>query len=204
MVQCEVRGEVIIVGLKDGKIPWPVGKREGNLSLVVYKGLAKAVRKEANQAVAHWFGITGQTVTKWRRAMGVGPTTPGTSKLRSGYAQEPWARRAIKKAQDKATDPERRRKISESKIGKPRPASVHEALRKANTGSKRSEESSGKMSTAHRSRGTRPPKAGRPWSKKEDRGALSLSMKGAAKVTGRTVKAVEMRRVVLRKLGRLK
>ena len=35
-------------------------------SLVVYKGLAKAVRPESAQAVAHWWGLTPQTVTKVR------------------------------------------------------------------------------------------------------------------------------------------
>ena len=49
----EVRGEVTIVGLSAAKIPWPVGKRGRAKSLVVYSGLADAVRKESNQAVCH-------------------------------------------------------------------------------------------------------------------------------------------------------
>ena len=42
-----VRGEVRIVGLSEGRIPWPVGIRGSNRALVVRKGLAKAVRRES-------------------------------------------------------------------------------------------------------------------------------------------------------------
>ena len=55
MVLCEVRGEMDITGMIDAPIPWPIGKGgAGRHSLIVYKGLAKAVRREPNQAVAHW------------------------------------------------------------------------------------------------------------------------------------------------------
>jgi hypothetical protein len=48
-VFCEVRGRVTVYGLSDGPIPWPVGKRGRAKALVVYKGLAKALRRESNQ-----------------------------------------------------------------------------------------------------------------------------------------------------------
>jgi hypothetical protein len=64
-VRCEVRGEVVIVGLSDGPIPWLVGeRRRGRPCLVVYRGLARAVRRQAEQAVAHWWGISEQTFGK--------------------------------------------------------------------------------------------------------------------------------------------
>jgi len=70
-VFCEVRGEVTICGLSDAPIPWPIGKRgRSRNSLVVYKDLEKAIRRESNQTVAYWWGITPQTVTKWRKALG--------------------------------------------------------------------------------------------------------------------------------------
>jgi hypothetical protein len=56
VVVCEVRGEVTICGLTDAPIPWPVGIKKSSRSLVVYGALAKAVRTEPNQAVAHWWG----------------------------------------------------------------------------------------------------------------------------------------------------
>jgi hypothetical protein len=56
-VLCEVRGELTITGLSDAPIPWPLGKSgRGRHSLVVYKGLAKAIRRESNQAICCWGG----------------------------------------------------------------------------------------------------------------------------------------------------
>jgi hypothetical protein len=52
-----VRGEVVVCGLSDGTIPWPVGRRGRNQGLVVYQGLARALRRESAIAVAHWWGV---------------------------------------------------------------------------------------------------------------------------------------------------
>jgi hypothetical protein len=57
VVRCEVRGEVRVVGVSEGLVSWPVGIKASNRALVVYKGLAKAVRRESAQAVAHWWGV---------------------------------------------------------------------------------------------------------------------------------------------------
>ena len=64
-VTCQVRGVVEIVGLSDGPYPWPVGRLDWKLELIVYKGLAKAVREEAADAVAAHFGVPQTTVKKW-------------------------------------------------------------------------------------------------------------------------------------------
>jgi hypothetical protein len=90
----------------------------------------------------------------------VPPFNPGTLRLRRDYAFEPAYVAARKKARTKARDPERRRKIAESKLGKPRPRHVIEAVRAANLGRKLSNETRRKMSLAPKRRGTRPPKAG--------------------------------------------
>src|SRR3954447_10035285 len=79
---CEVRGEVVVCGMTDARIPWPVGKRGRARSLVVCGGLAEAVRRESNAAVCRWWGVTPQTVSKWRKALGVGPVTEGTRRLK--------------------------------------------------------------------------------------------------------------------------
>jgi hypothetical protein len=63
-VRCEVRGEVEVVGLHEAPIPWPVGKKGRAKSLVVFKDLAMAVRREAEIAVAHHWGVDKQTVRK--------------------------------------------------------------------------------------------------------------------------------------------
>jgi hypothetical protein len=92
VLSCEARDcDVIVIGYTDGRISWPVGRKKGTSgrSLVVYGDLAEAVRLESNQAVCYWFGVTQQTVTKWRKALGVGVTNDGTNRLRPDYQQEP-------------------------------------------------------------------------------------------------------------------
>ena len=60
-VRCQVRGEVVIVALSDAPIPWPLCKRGKWLVPVVYQGLARALRRESAQAVAHHWRIACQT-----------------------------------------------------------------------------------------------------------------------------------------------
>ena len=51
-VFCEVRGEMVITGMTDAPIPWPIGKcGRGRHTLIVYKDLAKAARRESEQAI---------------------------------------------------------------------------------------------------------------------------------------------------------
>jgi len=50
----------------------------------------------------------------------------------------------------------------------------------------------------HRARGTRPPKAGRPWTAAEDEAIRTLRPAEAARETGRTLGAVNGRRRELR------
>jgi len=83
-VLCQVRGEMIVRGMTGAPIPWPLGSPKGHggqHSLIVYKDLAKAIRRESNQAVAHWWGIDPQMVTKWRKLLNVKRGTQGTTRL---------------------------------------------------------------------------------------------------------------------------
>jgi hypothetical protein len=153
VLSCEARDcDVVVSGYTEARVPWPVGyprERGGSPAPVVYGDLARAVRMESNQAVCYWFGITPQTVSKWRKALGVGLTNAGTHRLRSDHQQAPWATRARAKAVAKARDPERRRKIAEAKVGVPRPRHVIEAMRKGRTGKPQSEPARAKMRAAH-------------------------------------------------------
>jgi len=81
VVMDEVRGEVTVVKLSDAKIPWPIGKLRQGRSLIMYGGLADAIRRESNQAVCHWWGITPQTVIKWRKVLKVEPLNAGSREL---------------------------------------------------------------------------------------------------------------------------
>ena len=198
----EWRGEVTFAGLSNGRIPWPIGILGGNKTLVVYAGLARAIRRESVQAVAYWFGVSPQTVTKWRRKLGIADgKPPGTTRLRRAYFDEPWAHAARAKAHAKARDPVRREKIAASRRGKKRPPGVIAALRRANLGRQASDATRQKMREAHRLRGTRPPWLNPAWTAAEDEFVRTLSVSEAAARTGRTIAAIVSRRTILRKMG---
>jgi hypothetical protein len=96
MVRCQIRGKVQVYATSDGCIPWPISKagQRGAKMLVIYGGLAQAIRRESVQAVAYWWGVTPQTVTKWRRLLGIRNNPEGTTRLRRRYSLEPWAKSA--------------------------------------------------------------------------------------------------------------
>jgi hypothetical protein len=202
VVMCELRGEVELVGLREAPIPWPVGRRVGthgsSRGLVLYGALARALRQESSLAVAYWWGVTAQTVTIWRKALGVGPTTTGTSVLRARVMLGEHGQRMRNLGRAKARDPERCEKIAAARRGKARPPHVIEAIRRAHTGRVHSEEERRKRSDAHKRLGTWPPAAGRPWTEAEDAVVRSLRLCEAAKVlTGRTPASIRSRRRTL-------
>jgi hypothetical protein len=82
-VFCQVRGRVVLTGLHEAPIPWPVCKRPGRstgqASLVLYTSLVRAVRRESEVAIGHWWGVGPTTVWKWCEALGIaGAQTQGT------------------------------------------------------------------------------------------------------------------------------
>jgi len=137
------------------------------------------------------------TVSKWRQLLGVQQNNAGTLLLRQGYGEEEWFAKMQRKGWSKARDPVRRAKIAASKRGKPRPPKVIEGMRRRMLGKRLSAETRRRMSATHKARGTRPPKAGRPWEPWEDDLVRTLMVKDAAKRTGRTKRAVEQRRRTL-------
>jgi hypothetical protein len=201
VVQCEARGEVVVVGLSNGRIPWPVGRRKGTSARgpVLFADLARAVRHESNQAVCHWWGVTPQTVTKWRKALDIGATTEGTSRLRREIAETvPAIVAGLSKAQEQARDQDRdsirREKIAAARAGKPRPRSIIQAMRKGRTGKPHDAAARQRMSESQRRRGTRPPAAGPAWTPEEDGLLRELPAIEVARRTGRTLGAVYKRR----------
>lgn len=86
------RGDVVVVALSDGRIPWPLGRGKGNSNraLIVYADLARALRRESAQAVAYWWGVTGQTVSRWRKALDVVRPTDGERQLRAEHGRRNW------------------------------------------------------------------------------------------------------------------
>ena len=201
ILTCEARDcDLIVVAYSDARIPWPQGRKRGTSarSLVVYEGLAEAVKRESNQAVCYWFGITPQTVTKWRKALGIGAVNDGTHRLRSDWGHEPEILKGFDGSRKSAKIESRRRvAIAKAKLGKPRPKSVIEKLRQANIGRPLSDEHRATLSLSHRERGTRPPAAGVPWSSEEDELLRTLPAGEVVQQTGRTLTAIYHRRRVL-------
>src|SRR6476660_1631814 len=93
VVHCEMQGQVEIIGLSNGPIPWPKGRKVGGTAhgFVLYRDLAKAVRNEAGVVVCQWWGVSMNAVTRWRKALGVGRKTKGTHALWSVSSREAWA-----------------------------------------------------------------------------------------------------------------
>ena len=91
----------------------------------------------------------------------------------------------------------RRQRIAAAKQGKKRPPHVIEAMRKGRKNKLHSAATRAKISAAHKTRGTRPPKAGRAWTAYEDQAVRTQRPVDAAAVTGRTLQAVYDRRLTL-------
>jgi hypothetical protein len=202
VVFCEARGDVLVAGETAAPIPWPVGKKGRAKAPILFGGLVDAVKKESNQAVAYWWGVTPQTVTKWRKALDVPRANEGTHRLHHDVALEPGVAAGREKAHAKSREPgadtTRRQKIAAARQGKPRRDGMMEALAEANRGRALDEETRRKMSEAHRRRGTWPPAAGRSWTAEEDELVRNLPAKEVAERTGRTLAAVYERRIDLR------
>lgn len=172
VVFCEWRGDVKIVSLTDAKIPWQVGMRASNKSLVIFGSLVDALRRVSNQAICHWWGITPQTVSKWRKSLGIPVVTERTRRLFSENAHAEPNAEALKRCHAKAREPEhleRLRKLAESRKGQPRPKRIVEIVRVALTGRKLSPEHCAKIGKRNKRMGIIPRKAqGRLWTRAED------------------------------------
>jgi hypothetical protein len=188
-------GHVPIVGITDARIPWPVGQRGKHKSPVLYEGLVRAVRCESAQAVMYWWGVGMKPVTRWRKALRVERMNPGHRRLRKAYGQEPWSKRAIRKAVRLSRTPEARAKVAAAKIGKTPPPHVLKALRTARKGKRLSAEHRRKIGRSLKGPGIRV--NDKPWEAWED-SLLLLPMRDVVARTGRTKSAVRSRRRELR------
>ena len=198
-LRCVMRERVKVAGLTDARIPWPYVPQpggNGHRSLILCGDLVKAVRRESETAVAYWWGVSAQTVWKWRKALGVEKNTEGTIDLNRRWSPETVLNEeATRKRMESMKSPERAAKIAAARRGKPRPTHVIEALRKANTGKKASEEARRRMSEAHKRRGTIPPAmAGPLWTPEEDALLGTMPDKDVAERIGRTPTAVPAHR----------
>jgi hypothetical protein len=198
VVEDEVRGPVKIVKLTEAPIPWPIGKAsDGRLALVVYGGLAKAVRRESGIAVCHWWGASWYYVNKWRRALGVRSSNEGTHRLRVAFANSPVFKQAQRKAWALNGTPERRAAQSLRQTGMKMSEQARQNNSLAHIGIRHTEASRRKMSLVHKRRGTWPAAAGRVWSEDELALLRTLPPKEVVKRTDRTYSAVTAMRFML-------
>jgi hypothetical protein len=84
IVHCEINGLVKIVGQSDGPIPWPLSAH----GLIIYKGLATAIRIDSPDAVARAWGVSGATVWAWKRTIGDKPKV--NLRVQRGRTQRKW------------------------------------------------------------------------------------------------------------------
>ncbi|MDB5343971.1 MAG: hypothetical protein JWP89_2348 [Schlesneria sp.] len=187
----DVRGEVEIVGLSDATIPWPIGKKRNAKSLVVYQGLATALHFESNATVCELWGITPQTVSKWRKELGVERANSGTvQRLRQMMTPAKKAKMDAARAPT-YRDPQRLEKIRQARLGQPRPKSLMKKLREASLGRKWTDDQRRQLMAA---RIRRHPKSYEPWTAEEDLLVRMNSIRRVVELTGRSKRVVELRR----------
>ncbi len=173
-----IRGEVEIVRLSESRIRWPIGKRERAVGPIVYGDLAIALRLETGAAIQYWWGVSFTTVTKWRKALGVPRSNPGSHII--------WRNNAKARA---AALP--------SRLGRKHNSASIENIRAAQVGRKRSTASIAKQIDTRRLNGKPGGHGGVPWTDAEDVLVRTLQANEAAIQTGRTIDAVYARRKTL-------
>src|SRR5262249_3847868 len=85
---CDIRGWVPIRPISAGRISWPMTLVSRAQPFIFTGDLVNAVWRESALAVCHWWGVTPQTVSTGRMALGGGPIAEGTSRLRGVLARQ--------------------------------------------------------------------------------------------------------------------
>lgn len=135
-VMDEVHGLVQVNGFSEGRLSWPTRKRPlgGPRALALTEELVRAIRLESAVAVSYWWGISTNTVRKFRRLLHVPRNTPGTI-ARHGVVAEPPPPEAGAKGRKKvATELAIRQRIADTQRGKHVSAEVRQKLSAAHKG----------------------------------------------------------------------
>lgn len=129
-VWCHYRRRNVVIGsISDAQMQWFQAGRGSGTGLIVCGDLVRAVQMESVSAVAHHWGICADTVSNWRRVLGVPRMNRGSKavfqELFAGrLSDEQLARGRIRSKSKKSID-----KMSMSKRGRP----MHRNTRKALT-----------------------------------------------------------------------
>jgi DNA-binding XRE family transcriptional regulator len=94
---CVLRGRVRVCGWGQGRVRWPLGRagHGGKGAYIVTPELARALRVESAAAIRYWWGVGSNTVTHWRRRLGVEQFNEGTLKLYSQWKETKLPDQAI-------------------------------------------------------------------------------------------------------------
>src|SRR5262245_52945625 len=171
-------------------------KKGGRKSLIVFGALARAVRRESEIAICHWWGVSVTTVWTWRKALGVPQVNEGTARLYRDYAPEQAEPERWEPMVKAASTPEANAKKAAWRKGRRIHPNALAAL-KARRGKKHTEGTKRKIAETLRRIGRRPPHI-RLWTPEEDALLGTMSDEEVAQRTGRTAGAVRSRRVALR------
>lgn len=197
---CRIRGRVRVFAISDGRIQWPMTRQRagGNNTFIVCGDMARAIERESGQAVAFWWGVTAQTVSAWRKSLGVKQNNRGTIRLRSKWWKEGGTGEAARPGREASQSSlERRAKIAAAKRGKARPRHVIDAMVKGRTGTPQSDETRAKISAANKRRGAYPPAAGRPFTAEDDALLGTAPDQEIAQRLGRSAATIAGRRLLL-------
>lgn len=114
VLRCARQGEAQVVRWSDGPIPWPRGRpaRGGfGLGYVLCGDLVKALRRESALAVAHWWGVDVNTVSRWCRILKVPPINEGSRRLFREWIPAKFTPEVRARAVAAANDPLLRAKL---------------------------------------------------------------------------------------------
>src|SRR6266850_2192837 len=74
---CAIRSGVKVVGMSKASIPWPIGARDGEQELVVYRGLLRALQSEEEPEPIATTTVNHRTSRIVKRNMTVAPKVNG-------------------------------------------------------------------------------------------------------------------------------
>lgn len=83
MIYCEHHDhDVEVAGFTTAPLAWPAYRGlTGRLTPVLSGDLCRAVHRESAVAVAYWWGVSRETVSRWRKKLGSPRFTEGTTAL---------------------------------------------------------------------------------------------------------------------------
>jgi hypothetical protein len=196
-VFCEMRGWVKFTGMSAGRIQWPCAKVKGGWPFILCSDLVKAVRRESALAICYWWGVTPQTVTKWRKALDVGAYNEGTLRLHRDWIPEKVPPEVHARAIAAASTPEANAKKTAARLGhrvNPRVAAILAKGRQRC----QSRAARKKRSDTRRRLNMWPPAAGPAWTAEEDALLAKLPDAAVAQQSSRSLSAVQNRRRLLK------